>query len=422
MDRIRKNGPAGIVAAVAICLGCGFFVRLSTSIARGQETNANAAPLPAENAALPSGTAQRLNGEALQDHLRAQIVLLDSPDFRVRELAYWRIEQYPAAAIAEIAQTAPSATVNAAALQVDLLDGFSNHPDSAISAAAYDVLKQLSLAKGTSLASLAGKSIGAIEGVNELKAFEILTHAGANIGNLNLSINGSQSEMFSANFLSIEIKSANFNGDSQALTWIRYLKSLEVVSLEGAVVTPQLLALVAQMPGVKKILLRSARITPDDLLVLKRLPEIQHLELNYMPITDQFIPALCQLPLSQSLRLFGTDLTADGKAELAQRLDGLEIYRGEGGFLGIASPPTGEVIVTRVVPGSAAAEAGIQLNDIISDIQGVPIKNFGELRENLAKFAPDENIRVKVRRPVLDPATGKRMRKEIELTVVLGEL
>lgn len=369
----------------------------------------------------PKGVKKVLKGAALRDYVREQLKLLDSSSFRERQLARFRIEQHPYTAILAILDSAPTATVNSATQQIDLLDAFSTHPDIAISSAAYDVLKDFSQRRGTALASIAENSIEAIEGANELKAFEVLTHAGASVGYLDISINGAQSGVYSSNFLSLEIKSDAFRGPPESLNWIRYLKSVEVVSLEGPIVSSELLTLVAQMPGVKKILISDATLTPDDLLPLKSLSEIQHLELTYMPVTDDFVPMLCQLPLTQSLRLYGTEVTEGGEQELERLLDGLEIYRSNGGFLGIASPSTGEVVVTKVVTNSAAHQAGIRLQDKITEIEGQPIKNFTALRETLAKFGPEEIVQVKVVRQVIDPETRKLVPTEMVLTAVLGK-
>ncbi len=374
----------------------------------------------AQEAGTQSG-ATRLTGKALAEHVGAQLAMLNSPSFRERQLARYRIEQYPYAAIVAMVSAAPKASIDAAAQQIGLLDTFSTNPDITISSAAYDVLKQFSVAKGTGLAALAEKSIRAIENVNEMKAFDILSHLGANIGHLDLSINGAQTEGISGNFISLELRSDAYRGDNQSLAWIRYLKSVEVVAVSGTIVTADLLALVAQMPNVKKVLIEDATIDPEELLPLKSMSELQHLELTYMPATDAFVQVLCQLPLTQSLRLYGTGVTTRGEAELARRLEGLEIYRSNGGFLGIASPSTGEVLVTKVVPGSAAANAGIWLNDKITEIQEKPIKNFSALRATLAEYAPEEPVQVKVIRQVIDPKTMRRVPTEMIVTVVLGK-
>ncbi|MDX1930343.1 MAG: PDZ domain-containing protein [Pirellulaceae bacterium] len=369
-----------------------------------------------------------LSGEALQAYLTSQLELLDRPEFRARELAAFRLEQYPDDAIKLIAKSAPLSSLNSASQQISLLDRFLSHPDTRIKTKAYDTLKEFSLTKTTALASLAASSVKAIEDDFEQKAYEILTNAGADIGYLDININGSK---LNRSDLGVELSTGKFTGDASTLTWIRYLKSVKVVSLEGEFASAQVLALVAQMAGVKKILLRgtyvrpgyySTKLKPSDLLVLKDLPEIQHFEVKYMSIDDSFVPVLCQLPLTESLRLFGTAISEQGKFEIAQRLDGLEIYRGGGGFLGIGSAPIGPVKVTQVTADSAAENAGIQEDDIILEIDGTPIKNFAGLRATLANYGPNELIVIKLKR--LNPRTiGSKQLEyfEHQLFVVLNE-
>ena len=89
---------------------------------------------------------KKLTGAALRDYMQKQLSLLDNASYRERELARFRLQQYPYAAIVAILESAPTASVNSTSQQIDLLDGFSTHPDVAISAAAYDVLKEFSAA------------------------------------------------------------------------------------------------------------------------------------------------------------------------------------------------------------------------------------------------------------------------------------
>ena len=387
--------------------------------------------------ALTRATAQQpapeLNGEALNARLQTLLELLDSPDYRDRELASWRLQQHPTAAINLIARSAPNASVNSASQQIALLDLFLSHSDTVIKTAAYDTLKSFSLTKTTALASMAASSVKVIEDAFERQAFAILTHAGANIGYLDININGGNvSKRFARDdLLGIEIKADTYKGSPEALSWIRYLKSAKIVSLEGKYASPEMLTLVAQMAGVKKILLRGtyvrpgvyeSKLKPEDLLILKQLPEIEHFEIKYMSIDDSFVPALCQLPITESLRLFGTAITERGKQELVDQLDGLEIYRGNGGFLGIGSNGLGAVLVTTVQDKSAAENAGIQLGDTITEIQGDPIKNFADLRRTIAKYSPNEMLLIKLKRPISqDPRAPAQGYFELQLFAVLNE-
>ncbi len=408
MNAIRKK-PRGLPLAL-IMLIC-----IVASITNAQELTQESSP--------------KLTGDALSAHLQLQLDLLDSPEFRARELAFWRMQQYPAAAIELIARSTPNASVNSASQQIALLDQFLMHSDSAIKSAAYDTLKSFSLTGTTSLASMAASSVKVIEDALERQAFEILSHAGANVGYLDININGSK-RITQAELFGVEIKPGMYTGSRESLTWIRYLKSANIVSLEGEFASAEMLALVAQMPKVKKVLLRGTfirqghyetQLKPEDFLILKELPEIEHFEIKYMSIDDSFVPALCQLPITQSMRLFGTGISEQGKNEIAKHLDGLEIYRGNGGFLGIGSEVFGPVRVTSIQQNSAAENAGFELGDIITEIQGVPIKNFAALRATIGNFAPNEMLLIKLNRP--KDRTGRRQLGffELQLFVVLNE-
>lgn len=380
---------------------------------------------------IPACVAQapELNGDALNAHLKAQLELLDSPQFRARELATWRLAQHAAVVIPLIADSAPTASINSASQQIALLDGFLTNPDTSIKADAFDLLKKLSLSKTGAIAGLAASSVKGIEDDYEMQAYEVLTGAGATIGNLDIAVNGSLAGR--ARFDGLEIKQGAFTGDDTTLSWIRYLKSIELVALEGDVITAELLALVAQMPGLKKILLRgrfvrpgvySPVIQPKDLMVFQQVPAIEHFEVNYMPIDDAFVPILCQLPITESIRLFGTAISPSGKDEIAKRLDGLDIYRGNGGFLGISSATIGAVVVNQITQNGAAENAGIQQGDIITEIQGENIKNFAALRKTIAGYAPGEMLVVKLKRPKYNSANRQPEGYfELELFVVLNE-
>jgi serine protease Do len=70
-------------------------------------------------------------------------------------------------------------------------------------------------------------------------------------------------------------------------------------------------------------------------------------------------------------------------------------------------------LVYQVMRGSAADKAGMRENDIIVEFAGNRVNNFYELRKELLKFAPGDEVTIKVFRPSSE--------KEIELKVVLDE-
>ncbi len=56
------------------------------------------------------------------------------------------------------------------------------------------------------------------------------------------------------------------------------------------------------------------------------------------------------------------------------------------------------VIVTTVEKGSPANKAGIQVNDIVTSVNGKEVKNMGELRRNVSALHPGEKVELAILR------------------------
>lgn len=130
---------------------------------------------------------------------------------------------------------------------------------------------------------------------------------------------------------------------------------------------------VLSMPALKRLVLKGPAITTEMLQVIFDVRELEHLEVIYAPIDDSSIETLVDLPLVGSLRLFGTKITRDGATRLKKDLDGLDVYVGRGGFLGVQTSQS-DLRVSRVVSGSGAELGGIIEYDVITHINGKPIK------------------------------------------------
>jgi hypothetical protein len=268
---------------------------------------------------------------------------------------------------------------------------------------------------------MAKRCKAAIDDAKEQQATEVLQALGASIGYLPLVVNGSKNTLNGPEF-ALEINSEVFAGSPESYKWMRFLRSVKVVSLHGPVVSESLLTAITEMPQATKLLFKRCKLSSDELRILRTMPTIEHLEFSYVPVGDEIVPTLCELPLSESLRMFGTRITAKGEEAIAKQHDGLEIYRGAGGFLGIQSAPAGPVIVTRVEPNSAADIGGIYELDHIKEVNGVVVKDFPQLRVELAKYAADESITVLVERQAFNPENGRPVKYDKLLKVVLGAL
>jgi serine protease Do len=85
---------------------------------------------------------------------------------------------------------------------------------------------------------------------------------------------------------------------------------------------------------------------------------------------------------------------------------------GQGGFLGVGSSshPDG-VIIRKVLEGTAARRAGIQVGDIVTTVDGQPVREYGTFNDILKQKAPGEKV----------DFTVLRQEETVKLTVQLGE-
>lgn len=357
-----------------------------------------------------------LSDKEISDKVRLAIEQLSHPNYRTRQMARTRLEQYPQHTVHEIQRFIQQADATTGGQLVDVLSGLALHNDLSISRSATQILHSLAN-QATSVGRSATNSLSAIADLQEEKAVEILSYQGAYIGPQNFSLNGKLDP--GGGPLSLRIED-NFDGSQEDLEWIRYLKSVQVVYLRGSKITPEALRAVSQLKGLKAVKLRSVAITPELMLLLQELSSLEHLGLSYMDVDDSYVPVIAQLPISQSIRLYGTNVTSQGVQQLGEHFDGLEIFCGSGGFLGISSTLQ-QAQVDQVTAGSAAAEAGIQPGDVLLAVAGTKIATFEQLRNELGKFRAGDSVEILLNRSYRNRLTGEFGMLEMNVQATLKE-
>lgn len=330
---------------------------------------------------------------ASPEYLQQQMADLSHPNYRARQLARWRLEQTPFATLRQIEAGVLTLDQNAAAQLIDIASSLAIYSDSRISIEAHAILERLAK-DASSIGHLANNTLRAIADLQESKATEALVYAGAYIGAVDFSYNGRLGAVEDYRALRID---ANFRETDEMIERIRFLKSVEAVSLSGSAIDSKYFKALSELTQLKVIKLKGVTLTADDLKLFIHFQSLEHLGLNYMAVDDSFVPQLLELPISQSMRLYGTKITEVGEKLLNDQFDGIEIYRGNGGFLGVSTDPANAVVKT-VTNRSAAELAGIQVNDRLTHIGGVAINSFAELRRELGKHAAGEQIEVQLKR------------------------
>lgn len=325
--------------------------------------------------------------------IREQMQQLSDVSYRARQLARWRLEQSPVETMQVVPSTIGSLDHNAAAQLIDLVSALAMNADTKISIQARNLLETLA-DDVSAVGHLANNTLHAIADLQEAQAVEDLTYWGAYIGQQDFAINGRA--MGGDPYLALRI-GENFRGSDETIQRIRFLKSIESVYFQGPNIDSRFLVAISKLPKIKIIKLKRVQLKKEDLRLFADFAALEHLGLNYIDIDDQAVPELLQLPITQSLRLFGTQVTAQGEEQLVKQLDGIEIYRGAGGFLGVGTSVI-NAVVTIVTPQSAAHLAGIEIDDRLTHIDDVPIRNFDELREQLGKHTAGDKVVIRLLR------------------------
>lgn len=387
-------------------------------------------------AALPTSLVAQDNGQATtttaanpasdkgaETSIAAEIDALGDPSYRVRQLARWRLEQSPLEALAAIDDRLRHVDFNTGGQLIDLLSALATHNDMAISVRARETLRTHAN-RVTSIGRKADTALRAIADLQEAQALKILTHHGARFGSpngLGFTLNARLAQESSELALWID---QSFTGDDDTIDWIQCLKSIDTVFFEGPDIHAKHFQAIAQLPNIKNVKLKHVSVTADDLQALASFQSLELLELCYVDVDDSYLELLAKLPISQSLRLYGTRISSQGAERLAEQLDGIEIYCGKGGYLGIATQPQ-NTLVTEVISGSGAQLAGIMYSDELTHVDGVAIKNMTDLRTELGKHLAGDHIVISLKRSVstTDKKTGNSVIEtvELKLDVTLGE-
>lgn len=134
---------------------------------------------------------------------------------------------------------------------------------------------------------------------------------------------------------------------------------------------------------------------------LKYLPDVRDLAAVTIIRTDISREGLEQLQRIESLKklnLYGTKLEDADKLTLEKAMPGVDIDFRRGALLGIRGDDRGGVRVTVVLPGSAAAAAGIQERDIIQKFNGKPVSSFAALTDEIRTFHPGDKATLEIQR------------------------
>jgi len=168
----------------------------------------------------------------------------------------------------------------------------------------------------------------------------------------------------------------------------------------GAVVTEGFLP--SGRRGLSVILNSSWTGTPEEFRLLARMRGVAHLGVHGVRLDPQGLAVLGRMRGIERLELYGTKADDAAVATLRERLAPASIDYRKGAKLGVAGTPgaIGPCVLNHVQDGSAASRAGIQIGDVVLEIDGVPVHTFEALTERVGRREPGEKIEMRVERSV----------------------
>ena len=362
-------------------------------------------------------------GVAQDDEISADadlVARLQSPTYATRRLATWELKEKRADAIPIIVSALETSDADLTRSLVRLMGELASTPSRSPGPEAVAALQVLADEQVTFRGALAQRFLEVLADQQAQLAEENLQIVGVEFRSESIQILNSKAR----ELIDFIVLGDSFQGSQQDLDSLRWLDQTKVVMLSGDSIDRSVVEAVARMPSLETLQIRNTKLTADDLEPLKKVRQLQILELLYTPVSDEDLELLSSLPIWQAIRLFGTEISMEGRERFVQLQPDIELVFGRGGYLGISSNPDGACKVHKLVRGGAAAKSGLQVNDVIVEINDVPIEQFEELQHQLSLSAPGEIVHLVVERRTISASSEDAdgiIVVLIELDVKLGQ-
>ena len=175
-------------------------------------------------------------------------------------------------------------------------------------------------------------------------------------------------------------------------------------------------SLIDGLQGVSLLVVRLGekwRGTTEDLRHITKLKEVRYFRLEGAPVSDEVVKLFADKEKLSYLQLFDTKVTPDAVDAVKAKHPDAIVYVRNQALLGVAAEthPNG-VLINTVVPGTGAAVAGIQKDDVITTIDGHAIPDFDRLTARIAQPKPGDKVDIEIirieKRMKFRPVLGSR--------------
>jgi hypothetical protein len=376
--------------------------RWATTILATLILGASLQPISAQGNPAPATTEATVDAAAL-------VQQLDADAYDERERATTQLAEAGAAAIDPLTARLPGGSREMIVRGMYVLSRLSLSRDEAIAGRARQTLETFAADPETPLGRQADVALDDLNGRILAETVARLRDLGAKVEIEVVSAAGIIRENVA--LLSI---GEEWRGEPKDLELVRRLGSASEVRLIGDRFDDSAVAIVAELKDLQRLTLKKIKLTREGLAKLEPIETLSEFQIFYCS-GDEAIPTLEKLKSLGTLRLYGTKLTDEGIARLERTFGAngqgtLDIRRGA--FLGVRGASIQEgALITDVVEGSAAADAGMRPGDILVMIDEKPVADFETVLTHVGEFLPGHEVKFGVLR------NGERFERK----VVLGE-
>ena len=204
----------------------------------------------------------------------------------------------------------------------------------------------------------------------------------------------------------------SWGGTRHDLELVGELFAASRMELTHEQVDDDVVGMLSSVHGLTSLKLSRCSITDESIQHLSNVGTLNDLELLYCPIGLECFSKLAGLDRLESIRLIGTSVEPNQMSDLKQRLATAKVDIRRGAFMGIRySPTSSRCMLTSLVPGSGAAQAGLQRGDTITEFNGELIKEYLDVTKLLSECEAGDHVEIKVNR------NGKAMRFDVVMGI-----
>lgn len=341
-----------------------------------------------------------------RDQIARWIEELGAGEFVAREDATQQLIAAGPKVIDPLAKNLEEADLETAARGIYVLRELALSDDREAEEAARAALTTLAGGRLRSGGALANSTLAHLDEIRQERTLASLQELGAEV---QYSEQVQIGLRFEFDVTAIEI-GGKFQGEPEDLAQLKWLADVEVIKLEGDVVTNDVLAAVGQMKNLKWVAIKRAKVDDAGLAHLVGLKNLTNLDVFYTPIGDDSVKYLRTFQGAEWLKLYGTKISKQSAENLQAAMIGVRVDHRNGGFLGVGGQthPLG-CSISVIHPGSAAQQADIRSGDVITRYEGQKVEDFEALTELIGQNVAGDTIKLEIWR------RGETLQKEVKL-------